>query len=67
MPTLPLTLSVDAHVLVVLDRYIAIHRPGCSRADIVAEVLAGWAADPARAAAPDEGLHPDELNASNDS
>jgi hypothetical protein len=67
MPTIPVTLSMDERTLATLDRYIEIHRPGRSRADIVGEIVATWAAGPERHAAPDEGLRPEDLNASNDS
>ena len=36
-------------------------------ADVIAEILAIWAASPERVAEPDEGMRPEELNASNDS
>ena len=67
MPTTPIALSLDDHTLAALDRQIELHRQGRSRADIIAEILAAWAASPEHAAEPDEGLRPDELNASNDS
>lgn len=68
MPAVPVTLSVDERVLTVLDRHIKLHRQGRSRADVIAEILAAWAANPERLATPpDEGLRPEELNASNDS
>lgn len=67
MPAIPVTLSVDERTLAALDRHIQIHRQGRSRAEVIAEILAGWAANPENAAEPDEGLRPEELNASNDS
>ena len=67
MPQAPIVLSLDEHVLAALDRHIALHRQGHSRADIIAEILAEWAASPQHSTAPDEGLRPEELNASNDS
>jgi len=67
MPTTPIALTLDERTLAALDRHIALHRQGRSRADIIAEILAAWAASPEHAAAPDEGLRPEELNASNDS
>jgi hypothetical protein len=67
MPTVPVTLSVDERTLAALDRHIEMRRQGRSRAEVVAEILKAWAASPERAASPDEGLRPDELNASNDS
>lgn len=67
MPAVSVTLSVDERTLAVLDRHIDAHRQGRSRADVIAEILVMWAASPERVAAPDEGLRPEELNASNDS
>jgi hypothetical protein len=68
MPTAVTVLLTDAE-LAALDRYIAVHRPGHSRAEVMAEIAARWAEtqQPASHPAPDEGLRPDELNASNDS
>lgn len=68
MPTTVTVLLTDAE-LAALDRYIAVHRPGHSRAEVMAEIAARWAEtqQPASHPAPDEGLRPDELNASNDS
>ncbi|WP_306226447.1 hypothetical protein [Bosea beijingensis] len=67
MSAVPVTLSIDERTLAVLDRHIEIHRQGRARADVIAEILAAWAASPERALEPDEGLRPEELNASNDS
>ena len=67
MPAIPVTLSVDDRTLALLDRHIERHRQGRSRAEVIAEILAGWAASPEHAAEPDEGLRPEDLNASNDS
>ncbi len=67
MPTTPIALSLDERTLAALDRHIELHRQGCTRAEIIAEILVAWAASPEHAAEPDEGLRPDELNASNDS
>lgn len=67
MPAFSVTLAVDERTLAALDRHIDIHRQGRSRADVIAEILAAWATSPERAAAPDEGMRPEELNASNDS
>jgi hypothetical protein len=68
MPTAVTVLLADAE-LAALDRYIAARRPGHSRAEIMAEIAAGWAEAQLAAGqhAPDEGLRPDQLNASNDS
>ena len=67
MSAVPVTLSDDERTLAVLDRHIELHRQGRSRADVIAEILAIWAASPERVAEPDEGMRPEELNASNDS
>ncbi|WP_377848447.1 hypothetical protein [Bosea sp. UC22_33] len=67
MPAIPVTLLVDERTLAMLDRHIDIHRQGRSRADVVMEILVAWAASPEHAAEPDEGLRPEDLNASNDS
>lgn len=68
MSTAVTVLLTDAE-LAALDRYIAAYRPGHSRAEIMAEIVARWAEAqrPGSHPAPDEGLRPDELNASNDS
>uniref|UniRef100_A0A9E7ZYS8 Ribbon-helix-helix protein CopG domain-containing protein n=1 Tax=Bosea sp. NBC_00436 TaxID=2969620 RepID=A0A9E7ZYS8_9HYPH len=67
MAAVPITLSVDEHILAALDHYIAIHRQGRSRTELIGEILAAWAANPEHLVEPDEGLRPEELNASNDS
>ena len=67
MPILPVTLAVGERTLAALNRHIEIHRQGRSRDEVIAEILAAWAASPERSAAPDEGMRPEELNASNDS
>ena len=67
MPTNPIALSLDERTLAALDRHIELHRQGRSRADVILEILAAWAASPEHVAEPDEGLRPEELNASNDS
>ena len=66
MPAVPVTLSVDERTLAVLDRHIDLHRPGHSRAEVITEILAVWAASPEHAVEPDEGLRPEDLNASNE-
>lgn len=63
----PIALTLDERTLAALDRHIELHRQGRSRADVIAEILSVWAASPEHTAAPDEGLRPEELNASNDS
>ena len=67
MSQTPIALTLDERTLAALDRHIELHRQGRTRADIIAEILVAWAASPEHAAEPDEGLRPDELNASNDS
>ena len=67
MPAVSVTLSVDERTLAVLDRHIDAHRQGRSRAELIGEILAAWAASPDHLVEPDEGLRPEELNASNDS
>jgi hypothetical protein len=67
MPVIPVTLSVDERTLAALDRHIETHRQGRSRGEVIAEILAAWAASPEHVSGPDQGLRPEELNASNDS
>ena len=67
MAAVPVTLSVDERILAALDHYISIHRQGCSRTELIGEILAAWAASPEHLVELDEGLRPEELNASNDS
>ena len=67
MVAVPVTLAVDERILAALDRHIALHRQGRSRAELIGEILAAWAASPDHLVEPDEGLRPEELNASNDS
>ncbi len=68
MPT-ALTVIVCDEDLAVLDRHIAARRPGYSREEMIAKILSEWVGtqQPGPAAAPDEGMRPDHLNASNDS
>lgn len=67
MSQTPIALTLDERTLAALDRHIELHRQGRSRADVIAEILSVWAASPEHTAAPDEGLRPEELNASNNS
>lgn len=67
MAAVPVTLSVDERILAALDRYIEIHRLGRSRTELIEDILAAWAASPEHLVVPDEGLRPEDLNASNDS
>ncbi|UZF93546.1 hypothetical protein [Bosea sp. NBC_00550] len=57
--------ALGDETLAALDRYIEKQAPGRSRADLVAEIVTKWAAR--QAGPPDEGMRPEELNASNDS
>ena len=68
MPPVTVTVVLGEGEIVALDRYIDEHRPGRSRAEAVAEIVALWAGSQgSRDAAPDEGMRPEDLNASNDS
>lgn len=68
MTPMTITVAFGNEELEALDRYIAQRAPTVSRAELVAQIVAEWAkARGAGRAAPDEGLRPDELNASNDS
>jgi hypothetical protein len=68
MPPVTVTVALGDGEIVALDRYIDQHRPGRSRADAVAEIIALWAASQGnRNAERDEGMRPEDLNASNDS
>jgi len=64
-----LTVLLGETETAALDRHIAAHRPGHTREEMMAEIVARWleAQQPATRAHPDEGLRPEELNASNDS
>lgn len=69
MPGTGVTIELKEAELVALDRYIRDRMPGATRERALSDILAAWAAaQPATAhPAADEGLRPDELNASNDS
>ncbi|MGX5733450.1 hypothetical protein [Bosea thiooxidans] len=68
MSPVTVTVVLGEGEIVALDRYIDEHRPGRSRAEAVAEIVALWAGSQgSRDGAPDEGMRPEELNASNDS
>lgn len=64
-----LTIELEPDEVVALDRYVATAMPGRSREEALAEIVAQWlAARPVVGEAPvDEGLKPQDLNASNDS
>ncbi|CAH1648063.1 conserved hypothetical protein [Hyphomicrobiales bacterium] len=62
------TVAFGKEELAALDRYIEQRAPAYSRAELIAQIVAEWAkAQGAGHGAADEGLRPDELNASNDS
>lgn len=63
-----ITVAFGDEELAALDRHLMQRAPALSRAELVAQIVAEWAKaqGPGRAA-PDEGLRPEELNASNDS
>lgn len=62
------TVAFENEELAALDRYIAQRAPATSRAELVVRIVAEWAkAQAGDQPAPDEGLRPEELNASNDS
>lgn len=68
MPPVTLTVPLGEEEIAAIDRYIDSHRPGRSRAEAVAEIVALWAASQgSRPSSPDEGMRPEDLNASNDS
>lgn len=68
MPPVTVTVALGDTDIVALDRFIDAHRPGRSRAEAVAEIIALWAASQGnRDSTPDEGMRPEDLNASNDS
>lgn len=68
MPPVTLTVVLGEGEVAALDRYIDQHRPVRSRAEAVAEIVALWAGSQGRGSAtPDEGMRPEDLNASNDS
>lgn len=63
-----LTIELGPDELVALDRYMATAMPGRSREQALAAIVAQWLAaqPPADGAPVDEGLKPQDLNASND-
>lgn len=63
-----ITVAFGNEELAALDRYVAQRAPSYTREELVAQILAEWAkAQSVAPASADEGLRPDELNASNDS
>lgn len=62
------TVSLSREVLAALDHHITMQNPPRTQAELIAEIVSQWAAaQGAQAGPPDEGLRPEELNASNDS
>ena len=63
-----LTIELEPGGLVALDRYVTVAMPGRSREQALAEIVTQWLAaqPPADEAPVDEGLKPQDLNASND-
>lgn len=60
------TLRVDADLLAVLDHYIAEHAPGATREDALRAVLREWAGRHGYLPLHQQGVRPEDLNASND-
>lgn len=68
MSSATVTIRLREEDIAALDRYIAAQGRGRSRADLVAEIVSRWTAGRKEGALPhDEGMRPEELNASNDS
>ena len=68
MPLTPVTIRLGDAEIAALDRYIAASHYRRTREQALAEIVTRWAAAQARRPAKvDEGLRPEELNASNDS
>lgn len=68
MSSATVTIRLREEDIAALDRYIAAQGLGRSRADLVADIVSRWTAGRKDAALPpDEGMRPEELNASNDS
>jgi hypothetical protein len=68
MSSAAVTIVLREEDLAALDRHIAAHGHDRSRADVVAEIVSLWTAGQGgHASPPDEGLRPEDLNASNDS
>ncbi|HEY5795443.1 MAG TPA: hypothetical protein VIU82_10540 [Bosea sp. (in: a-proteobacteria)] len=68
MPGASLTIHLTEAELAALDRHIHERRFGLTREQMVSEIVAAWAATQPGALLPpvDEGMRPEELNASND-
>lgn len=68
MPGASLTIHLTEAELAALDRHIHERRMGLTREQMLSEIVAAWAvAHPGAVLPPvDEGMRPEELNASND-
>ncbi|WP_327527128.1 hypothetical protein [Bosea sp. (in: a-proteobacteria)] len=68
MPGAAVTIILGEAQLAALDRYLRDHKPTLTREQALSEIVAAWAnAQPGTPPLPaDEGLRPEELNASND-
>ncbi|QEL21830.1 hypothetical protein FQV39_04000 [Bosea sp. F3-2] len=63
-----ITVALSREVLAALDHYITTQTPPRTHAELIAEIVSQWAATQGgQGGPPDEGLRPEELNASNDS
>jgi hypothetical protein len=67
MPETAITVHLGDAEIAALDRHVSTAHSGQTREQVIIEIVARWAAAQIqRSAEPDEGLKPDELNASND-
>lgn len=67
MPTM-IQIALDGAALAVIDQHIATEGGASSREDALVGIVAAWVRDyAAKQQQADEGLRPDQLNASNDS
>lgn len=68
MPATAVTIFLGEAELAALDRHLRDERPGLSREQGLSEIVAAWAAvQPGSGRSPvDEGMRPEDLNASND-
>ena len=68
MSSAAVTIRLREEDIAALDRYIAAQGRGRSRAELIADIVSQWAAGRQEPVLPpDEGMRPEELNASNDS
>lgn len=68
MPAIAVTIFLGEAELLALERHLRDKRPGLSREQALSEIIAAWAAaQPGSGRTPvDEGMRPEDLNASND-